>query len=326
MIAARRAGVAFAAACAFAASLAASLMGCRDDAARDSTPLAALREVARAGTIADRALAESSGLAPSSWDAGVFWSHNDSGNEARLYALDTTGAALGRFRVSGAFNVDWEALALGPCDAGACLYIADVGDNRARRRSVSLWRVREPGPIVASDSGARAGTAAMAKTDSATRLPFRFPDEPHDVEAMWVAPDTAVWMVTKRPSRGALGGLRPVLLFRIPSSAWRSSTTVVAELVDSLPIVPVPGDSDNWVTDAAFTSQGPDGATVAVRTYQAVMIFDADATTGRPGRVRTRCTLAALRERFGESLAWMPDGRLLFGSEGRGSRLWTARC
>jgi hypothetical protein len=311
-----------------AVALALSLTACRDEVDRDPTAATELRDVVLAGTIADRALSESSGLTPSSWDPGVFWSHNDSGNEARLYALDTTGASRGRYRVTGAFNVDWEALALGPCDTGACLYIADVGDNRARRRSVSLWRVREPGPIGGIDSTgrtARAGAETMA-TDSATRLSFRYPDEPHDVEAVWVSPDTSVWLVTKRPLRGGLGGLRPVLLFRLPPSAWRSSTSVVAELVDSLPIVPVPGNSATWVTDAAFSARAPDGASVAVRTYQGLIVFAADAATGRPGKPRARCPLAALRERFGEALAWMPDGRLLFASEGKGSRLWTARC
>ena len=305
--------------------IALALSACRDDVDRKLTKPTALRDVARTGTIADPALREASGLTPSSWDAGVFWSHNDSGNEPLVYALDTTGAPRGRYRVTGATSIDWEAIAIGPCEAGTCLYIADVGDNRARRRSVVVWRVREP--ALTSVAGDTAGVSTKeSPTESATRLSFRYPDEPHDVEAMWVSPDTSVWVVTKRPMRGRLGGLRRALLFRIPASAWGSTTSAVADLVDSLPLVPVPGNSSGWVTDAAFTSRGPKGASVAVRTYQELLILRADATTGKPGDVLARCPLLELRERFGEALAWMPDGRLLLASEGKGSRLWTGRC
>ena len=304
-----------------------ALAACDDVVDRNPMHAVELHDVRRMGSVADRALTESSGLTPSTWDPGVFWSNNDSGNEPLLFALDTTGAPRGRFRVTGAANVDWEAMALGPCDAGACLYIADVGDNRARRRSVVLWRVREPArTAIDSSTDSARDVVTEAETEPATRLSFRYPDEPHDVEAIWVSPDTSVWIVTKRPLRNLLGALRPVLLFRVPSSAWQATTSVVAELVDSLPIVPVSGNSSSWVTDAAFTLRGPDGPSVAVRTYQELIVFEADARTGRPGKARARCRLAALRERFGEAVAWMPDGRLFFTSEGKGSRLWSARC
>jgi hypothetical protein len=101
---------------------------------------------------------------------------------------------------------------------------------------------------------------------------------------------------------------------------------VVAQLVDSLPIVPQGDDSDTWVTDASFTSHGPNGARLAVRTYQEVVIFEADSITGRPDSVIARCSLRALRERTGEAIAWMASGRMLFANEGKGSRLWTGRC
>jgi hypothetical protein len=315
----------------WAIALASVFAACRDAVDRSPVRASELRDVTRTGAIADKALTESSGLTPSTWNPGVFWSHNDSGNEPLLFALDTTGAARGRYRVTGAANRDWEAIALGPCTAGTCLYIADVGDNSARRRSVVLWRVREPALAAAAGTAGSSSegitqSVPESATESATRLAFRYPDEPHDVEAIWVSPDTSVWIVTKRPLRDFPGALRPVLLFRLPSTAWQATTPVVAELVDSLPLVPVPGNSSTWVTDAAFTSHGPDGASVVVRTYQEVMIFDAEARTGRPGKPRARCRLTALYERLGEAVAWLPDGRLVFASEGKGSRLWAARC
>jgi len=42
--------------------------------------------------------------------------------------------------------------------------------------------------------------------------------------------------------------------------------------------------------------------------------------------VRARCSLAPLREPQGEAVAWLPDGRVLLGSEKRGAKLFAARC
>jgi hypothetical protein len=42
---------------------------------------------------------EASGLAVSRRDPGLLWSHNDSGNAAVLFALDTAGTLRGHVRV-----------------------------------------------------------------------------------------------------------------------------------------------------------------------------------------------------------------------------------
>src|SRR5690606_10690255 len=104
-------------------------------------------EPRRTGTLpAD--VAESSGLAASRSHPGVFWTHNDSGDEAFVFAIDSAGRLLGRVRVTGAENHDWEDIALAPCgdDAGDCLYIADTGNNLGSREEVAIYRVPEPAP------------------------------------------------------------------------------------------------------------------------------------------------------------------------------------
>jgi len=164
---------------------------------------------------------------------------------------------------------------------------------------------------------------AVART--ATALPFTYPDGPHDVEAMWVSPDTSIWLVTKRPLRDGARRFRSALLFRLPASAWRSASPAVAELVDSLPLTPRKGDSDTWITDAAFTLSDR-GGRVAVRTYQSVVVLAADRWTGRPGSAEAQCSLEPLHEREGEAIAWLDDGRLLFANEGRHGRLASGRC
>ena len=75
--------------------------------------------------------------------AARLWTHNDSG-EAVIFALDANGSVTGSVRVSGARVGDWEAMAVGPCGAGSCLFIADIGDNEANRDRITIYRVPEP--------------------------------------------------------------------------------------------------------------------------------------------------------------------------------------
>jgi hypothetical protein len=157
------------------------------------------------------------------------------------------GRVLGRVRVTGAANVDWEAIARGPCGppppggpppgdssrrtpAGECLWIGDVGDNPAAgygpgapRADVTLYRVPEPLGALAGPPAPRRARAAVglpAATAPAAALRVRYADGPHDVEAMAVLPDGDAWLITKHPSRRADGSRRPALVYRVDAAAW----------------------------------------------------------------------------------------------------------
>ncbi|HEU0054599.1 MAG TPA: hypothetical protein VFQ39_15535, partial [Longimicrobium sp.] len=127
---------------------------------------------------------ESSGAAVSRRSAGVFWTHNDSGQPV-LHAMDAEGREVGKVRVAGAELVDWEDLASGPCPGGGdCLYVADIGDNGAKRADVVIYRVPEPAP-------------GDAETRPAEALRLRYPDGPQDAEAFFVLPDGSLNIVSK---------------------------------------------------------------------------------------------------------------------------------
>jgi hypothetical protein len=271
-----------------------------------------------------RDLTENSGVVMSVAQPGIIFTINDSGNEPLLFALDTTGANRGVWALQGAENVDWEAIASGPCGGnvagdsakttGSCLYIADVGDNEAIHNSVTIYRVREP----------FADSAGRMFTIRAESLSFTYDDRPHDVEAIYVARDGSVHLITKRPLRTLLRRRRPSLVFTIPASAWRARTTI-AHRADSLGIVP--GSAPNRViTDASLSR---DGRLLAVRTYWQVYIFATDSATGRVAAFQPRavCNVAGLQERQGEGISWFPDGnRLLLSSEGRTQPLRIIEC
>ena len=276
--------------------------------------LQALRELQTTGRYAEPDLIEASGVVASTRAPGVYWSQNDSGNDERIFAFDSTGRALGAVRVRGSHNRDWEAIAIGVCPQGSCLYIGDVGDNAAHRDSVIVWRIPEPLPM-------------DTVSPQAERMYVRYQDGPRDVEAMYVAPDSSIMLISKRPDRDPSGRERAARVYRVAPGSWHESHATRATIVDSLPIVPVARDSKTWITDAALSRADEHGVRkLAIRTYGDVYVFAVDTTTWRPGTLVARCSLRALRDGGGEGVTWLVDGRLLFNSEGSGALLHSGRC
>jgi hypothetical protein len=276
-------------------------------------------------TQARRELTENSTAAMSVRQPGVFFTINDSNNPPVLFAMDTTGADRGTWRVIDAGNTDWESAAIAPCGAArkpkraipaaSCIYSGDTGDNKETRSTHRIYRAAEPSALSRGATG----------TIRAEHLAYEYADGPHDVEAMYVAPNGDIFLITKRPRFGANRRLRPALVFRLAADAWAAKGRTIAELVDSLPIVP--GSAPlRVVTDASLA---PDHRHLAVRTYSQVFIFATDTTTGRINRAVSPsvCDLVPLGEPQGEGVAWVDaGGRLLFTSEGQGTPIHLADC
>lgn len=87
---------------------------------------------------------ESSGLAASHRNENLFWTHNDSGDKARLYCFNRTGDHKGTCKVKKAGAIDWEDMCSFKFNGKSKLLIADIGDNGARRKSCRLYLMNEP--------------------------------------------------------------------------------------------------------------------------------------------------------------------------------------
>lgn len=269
-------------------------------------------DAALTGRFAAARLTESSGVAVSHAHPGILWTHNDSGDGPYVYATDLHGSDRGAVRVAGARAVDWEDIALGPCPRVGrdCLYLGDIGDNLQRRSSVSIYVVTEPRPPASP-----ADTQRVTETARAVRL--RYPDGPHDAEALYVSPrDSAIYIVSK--GRGG-----PIRLYRVPPGAWETQRTVTAELVQTLAIRPDPS-AGRLVTGAAIRR---DGRLVAVRTYTEVYFFTPE-DGGRLVAAGPVCPIGGL-ERVGEAVDFLSGRTLVLTSEadpfGRGT-IHTVRC
>lgn len=235
-------------------------------------------------------LHEASGLAVSRRVPGRLWTHNDSGQPV-LFALDTHGSVTGQVRLTGADIVDWEAVAVGPCDAGSCVYVGDIGDNHAGRSRVTIYRLPEP--------EATGGTAAVADAFHAT-----YPDGPQDAEALLVAGDGRLYIVTK-------GETGPIGLYRFPAEL-KSGATARLERVGAPSAKP---DAASRITDAAVS---PDGRWAALRTKSSLTFYQASDLLAGQWRAATRIDLTPLREPQGEGVAIGGDNTVFLAGEGGG--------
>lgn len=204
-------------------------------------------------TLEDRAVRESSGLAASRNNPGVFWTHNDSGDGPFVYAFDREGRARGVWRVEGASARDWEDIARGPGpESGrSYLYAGDIGDNEGKRDNIVVYRFAEP-TVELSDE-AKSGRKNARSTAPAEAIRLKYPDGPRDAEALMVHPVSGdIYIVTKG------GGEAGVYKLTAPASASEVSTlTRVATLRG-------PGFFGSLVTGGDIS---PDGLRVALCDY-----------------------------------------------------------
>lgn len=213
-------------------------------------------------------LTEASGLAESRRDPGTFWTHNDSGGAASLYALDQSAGLIATQPVAGVANTDWEDIAIGPAadPAADALYIADIGDNSAVRSGIEIHRIPEP------DLGGVGPGSVLAPVAPET-IDLVYPDGAHDAEALVVDPTSGdVFVITKREPASR------VYVARNPDSDAGAPATL--EFL---------GEMD--VGGVVAADACPDGETVLVKTYFGISAYvDRDgveeALTTQSGQAR----------------------------------------
>jgi hypothetical protein len=235
-------------------------------------------------------LQEASGVAVSRRVPGRLWTHNDSG-QPEIFALDAGGAVTAKIRLSGAAVEDWEAIGVGPCPAGSCLYVADIGDNDAKRKRITIYRLPEP--------DGKSSTAAAAEAIHAT-----YPDGPRNAEVLLVAPDGRLSIVTK-------GDTAPAAVYRFPPDLRAGSTVKLERVGQSRDA----GRSakDDRITDGAVSA---DGEWVVLRSNGSVVFYRAAELTAGTWRETRRVDLAKLGEPQGEGVAFGAGNTLYVAGEG----------
>ncbi len=182
---------------------------------------------------------ESSGIIKSRHYKGIFWTHNDSGDTARIFAIREDGSLVAEVKIKGAENVDWEDIAAG--DQGQ-LYICDTGNNNGKgRNDLTIYLIPEPNPD--TDKSVTVIRKIKFHYKSTSQI---------DAEACFFA-SGHLYLLTKH--RRALTEL------------YRLDPSKEEQLAEKVSEYKMPG----MVTGADVSA---DGKTLAVLTYLGVHIFD----------------------------------------------------
>ncbi len=153
--------------------------------------------------LSPRVADEASGLTIGTGGKGAYFLIDDGSGTTQVVAVDAAGQLLNRVAIAGMAAANSEALAAGPCGASpmpdggsseTCLYVGDIGDNKEQRAHVSIFRFAEP-DLAAPQQG----------PVPADQWVYRYPDGPHNAEAVLVDVDGSLLVVTK-PAAG-LGDL-----------------------------------------------------------------------------------------------------------------------
>ncbi len=254
-------------------------------------------------------ITEASGMAVSEAQPGVLWVHNDSGDKARLYAIETSGERLATVTLDGTYAYDWEDMAAGPCAEGeansGCLYVGDIGDNSRIRTYLKIHRVPEPDVTLGDHT---------ITTDGYDTMTVVYPDEPHDCEALVVDSHGYIYLLTKEWSNA---------VFRLYGSPY----------IPGAIEVPMQFLSEHDISDLGGTVALVTAASLSlplnrllVRTYGAAIEYQLppEATLSQLPWATSQAVPVA-NEGQGEAIAYGPEG-YWHVSEGKEPPIWHLLC
>lgn len=99
-----------------------------------------------------------------------FWTINDSGGKASLYAFDKKSGKIKQYlKIIGGLNVDWEDLA----QDENYIYIADTGNNAGKRKEFQIYKVAKTDILKVKEETGKV---------NAEKIVFSFSPQPENLE------------------------------------------------------------------------------------------------------------------------------------------------
>lgn len=255
-------------------------------------------------TLQSPELTESSGLA---LVGEQIWTHNDSGDQPRLFVFDRRGAPLGQVQVLGARAEDWEDMCAFSRGQQQYVAVGDVGDNGHQRLSVTIYLIEIPDHV---RNQTQPFSPPVLQLPVASSIEVNYPDGAVNCEALAFDPHSdTLLLATKELTR--------CRLYQVPVKAMQGHQRVEAQLLGSL-LLPL-------ITGADIS---PDGKRLCLTTYGPACLLE--RRTASPGKGNwelqseqgpTMLPLPARKQ--GESVCFSLDGsRLLLTSEFAPTPLW----
>ena len=214
---------------------------------------------------------------------------NDGGDDLNVLVLDRRCAVVD-VRSAPVDPYDPEDLAL---SADGTVWVADTGDNEARRDTVALHALRAD------------GTAELYR--------LTYPDGPRDAEALLVAPDGTPYLVTKEVM-GASKVYRPVAALVDGATVGLEQVAGVNMTLTGTPGGPVGRAGQLMVTGGAVSG---DGRLLALRTYTDAYLWPLAGSDVPAALAATPVRIPLPASPQGEAISFAADNRgLVVASEG----------
>jgi hypothetical protein len=174
------------------------------------------------GVLEGKRMQEASGLVASISNPEMFWTHNDSGNDAEIFLIDKTGKLVCTVHLPGIKNRDWEDITIGagPEKNKQYLYVGDIGDNKSAFNHKIIYRIEEP--IL----GSAVTDTTLLKIDE---IKFKLPDGARDSESLMLDPQTNdLFIFSKREAN--------VNLYKLSQPFSTTDTMTAERVLEKLPL------------------------------------------------------------------------------------------
>jgi len=214
-------------------------------AAAEPQPKPPLNAPEYRGEMPTQLINESSGIIRSRRhpEKSIFWTHNDSGDSARIFAVSGEGELLREVKVPNAKNYDWEEISI---DDKGRIVVCDIGDNFKKRDTINLYRFSEPDALNENEP--------IRETQA---FHYRYPkgDGPYDAEALVIAGDNA-YLFTKDVTK--------TRVYRLPLPVIAKDEVIEAEFFCET----------NTFSVATAASLTEDHMHLALISYLSIMVLD----------------------------------------------------
>jgi DNA-binding beta-propeller fold protein YncE len=231
--------------------------------------------------VTNKKLDEASGLAASSSNPGLLWTHNDSGNRAEIFLVDDKLDIRLTCTLANIINRDWEDISVGPGpEAGKnYIYVADIGDNMAIFPYKIIYRFEEP--------KFTEGTTQVSITNF-DRIVFQL-DVKKDTESLLIDPKTKnLYVVSKRE--------KPVYVYEL-KYPYSTTDTLTAQKIGSIPF--------GQIVAGDFSA---DGNEVLMKNYNNVLYWRLDNENLASALKRNPAIVTYEAEPQGEAVTFARDG------------------
>ena len=253
--------------------------------------------------LSDSAITELSGLAASRRYPGLLWGHNDSGDLARIFAINAQGETVATVNFAGLEARDWEDITF----AGRWLYVAEIGDNFGVNENIRVYRLKEP-----DLKPGKLNQEITLKAGRWEEMTLHYPDGARDAETLCATPDGRLLIVSKDKNGSNF--------YQLKRPFSNGQTATLNKIFSKVQI----GEA-GWLTKLVTGGDlSPDGRELTIVTYAQILQYDLsrpfDWTSLQLDKPRKR-DLPPLKQC--ESVCYSADGLSLWvSSEGKKAPLW----